>query len=87
MKSNTQLKKSFIRLITCCFAITLLSGQTFAETGHGEEEEHGEEGHVELTQEQIKHAALRWQPLPRAPSAMFCQYMASSPPTQSVYSR
>ena len=43
MKSNTQLKKSFIRLITCCFAVTLLSGQTFAETGHGEEEEHGEE--------------------------------------------
>ncbi|WP_413495560.1 efflux RND transporter periplasmic adaptor subunit [Shewanella baltica] len=58
MKSNTQLKKSIVHLLTCCFAITLLSGQTFAETGHGGEEEHGEEGHVELTQEQIKHAGI-----------------------------
>lgn len=59
MKSNTRIKKTLIYLFGGCFAITLLSAQTLAETGHVEEEEHGEEeGHIELTQEQIKHSGI-----------------------------
>jgi membrane fusion protein, heavy metal efflux system len=58
MNSNTRIKRTLIHLLACCFAITLLPGQTLAETGHGEEEEHGEEGHIELTPEQIKHAGI-----------------------------
>jgi len=56
MKSNNLIKAPVIKIIfylTFCFMSTL----TFAETGHDDEEEH-EEGHIELTQEQIKHAGI-----------------------------
>ena len=56
MKSNNLIKAPVINIIfylTFCFMSTL----TFAETGHDDEEEH-EEGHIELTQEQIKHAGI-----------------------------
>jgi cobalt-zinc-cadmium efflux system membrane fusion protein len=58
MKSKTHINKPIIHLLSCCFVIALLSGQTLAETGHGEEAKHGEEGHIELTQEQIQHADI-----------------------------
>lgn len=56
MTSNNVFNPLVIKIIfylTFCFISTL----TFAETGHGDEEEH-EEGHIELTQEQIKHADI-----------------------------
>lgn len=56
MKSNsvnTSPAIKFIFYLTICFVSTL----TFAETGNGDEEEH-EEVHIELTQEQIKHAGI-----------------------------
>ena len=58
MKSKNHVNKSIIQLLFSCFAIALLSGQALAETGHGEEAEHGEEGHIELTQEQIQHSGI-----------------------------
>ncbi|WP_461519934.1 efflux RND transporter periplasmic adaptor subunit [Porticoccus sp.] len=58
MKSKNHVNKSIIHLLFSCFAIALLSGQALAETGHGEEAEHGEEGHIELTQEQIQHSGI-----------------------------
>lgn len=58
MKSRTHINKPIPHLLGCCFLIALLSGHALAETGRGEEAEHGEEGHVELTQEQIKHAGI-----------------------------
>ena len=56
MKSNNVIKTPVIKIIfylTFCF----MSALAFAETGHGDEEEH-EEGHIELTQEQIEHAGI-----------------------------
>lgn len=57
MKSNNLIKAPVIKIIfylTFCFMSTL----TFAETGHDDDEEEHEEGHIELTQEQIKHAGI-----------------------------
>lgn len=56
MKSNIAMKTPIIKIIFCltfCFMSTLV----LAETGHGDEEEN-EEGHIELTQEQIKYAGI-----------------------------
>ena len=58
MNSKTHIKKNIIHLLVSYLAIALLSGQTFAETGHEEETEHHEEGHIELTQKQIQHAGI-----------------------------
>jgi len=56
MKSNNVIKTPVIKIIFYLI-FCLMSTLTFAETGHGDEEEH-EEGHIELTQEQIKHAGI-----------------------------
>ncbi|AFU97798.1 efflux RND transporter periplasmic adaptor subunit [Simiduia agarivorans] len=58
MNSKTHIKKSITHLLISYLAIALLSVQTFAETGHEEETEHDEEGHIELTQEQMLHAGI-----------------------------
>ena len=58
MNSKTHIKKTITHLLVSCLAIALLPGQTFAETGHEEETEQHEEGHIELTQEQIQHAGI-----------------------------
>ena len=58
MKLKTHFNKPITHLLGCCFLIALLSGQAFAETGRGEEAEHGEEGHIELTQQQIQHSGI-----------------------------
>ncbi|MEQ3701341.1 efflux RND transporter periplasmic adaptor subunit [Thalassolituus sp.] len=58
MNLNLKFKKSFIHFLSCSFAIILLSGKAMAEVGHEEEAEHGEEGHIELTQEQIQHSGI-----------------------------
>ncbi|MBR9910277.1 MAG: HlyD family efflux transporter periplasmic adaptor subunit [Gammaproteobacteria bacterium] len=56
MKINDAIK---IPIIQAIFTITLcfMSAMALAESDHGAEEEH-EEGHIELTQEQIKHAGI-----------------------------
>lgn len=56
MKSNNVIKTPAIKII---FYLTFyfMSALAFAETGHGDAEEH-EEDHIELTQEQIKHAGI-----------------------------
>jgi len=56
MKSNSIIKSPAINIIFC-LAFYLMSTLAFAETGHGDEEEH-EEGHIELNQAQIKHAGI-----------------------------
>jgi cobalt-zinc-cadmium efflux system membrane fusion protein len=58
MKSRTHINKPIPHLLGCCFLIALLSGHALAETGRGEEAEHGEEGHIELTQQQIQHSGI-----------------------------
>ncbi len=58
MKLKTHFNKPITHLLGCCFLIALLSGQALAETGRGEEAEHGEEGHIELTQQQIQHSGI-----------------------------
>ena len=59
MKSNLPIRKTLIHVFAGFLAFTLLLGQVLAETGHHEEEEHGEEGHVELTPEQIEPPVAR----------------------------
>jgi len=58
MKSNLPIRKTLIHVFAGFLAFTLLLGQVLAETGHHEEEEHGEEGHVELTPEQIERSGI-----------------------------
>ena len=60
MKTNNPIRTGFINTIFY-FTFCLISTLALAETGHGNEEEQGEEheeGHIELTQEQIKHAGI-----------------------------
>tara|TARA_R110002049_G_scaffold173526_1_gene340478 strand:- start:3088 stop:4029 length:942 start_codon:yes stop_codon:yes gene_type:complete len=58
MNTNNAIKTSIMNTIftfTLCFASTV----ALAESGHGDEKEHDEgEGHIELSQEQIKHAGI-----------------------------
>tara|TARA_R110001592_G_scaffold126347_1_gene337637 strand:- start:1701 stop:2642 length:942 start_codon:yes stop_codon:yes gene_type:complete len=58
MNINNAIKTSIMNTIftfTLCFASTV----ALAESGHGDEQEHDEgEGHIELSQAQIKHAGI-----------------------------
>lgn len=58
MKLIIRSKHLIAHLFSCCLALSLMSGQAFAEAGHGEKEEHGEADHIELSQDQIKHSGI-----------------------------
>lgn len=58
MNPNTSMKKTSLKYLLGCLTIALLSGQAMAEDGNDGEEAHGEEGHIELTQEQIRHSGI-----------------------------
>jgi len=56
MNINDAIKRPIIHAIFT-FTLCFTSAVTLAENDHGSEEEH-EEGHIELSQEQIKHAGI-----------------------------